>query len=279
MIGGSTRLFAIVGDPIAQARSPQVFNALFGRWGLDAVLVPMQVPADGLAAALDGLRQVRNLDGVVVTVPHKITAAHSIERLSETAREVGAVNCLRRGADGAWEGEIFDGEGFVRSLAARGFALRGQRVYLAGAGGAGRALAHAMAQAGVAALQLMDVDVARAQALRDALGRRHPGLQLSLADARPQGVALAVNATPCGMGGGSQTPFALDGLDAQALVADIVMQPAQTALLAQAAARGLATHAGQGLLDHQAECVARFFGLAPRTGTEAATDELKETST
>src|SRR6218665_3568961 len=76
---GETRLFAIVGDPIAQARSPSVFNALFAARGANAVLVPMQVPASQLRCAIGGLKCIANLDGIVVTVPHKVSVVELLD--------------------------------------------------------------------------------------------------------------------------------------------------------------------------------------------------------
>jgi shikimate 5-dehydrogenase len=113
-IDGETRIVAILGDPIAQAKSPQLFNALFERHGVNAVLVPFHVPATNLAVVLEGLLGVVNFAGVIVTVPHKLQARAYATQLSAAAQQAGAVNCLRRETDGSWTGAMFDGAGFVK---------------------------------------------------------------------------------------------------------------------------------------------------------------------
>jgi shikimate dehydrogenase len=265
-IAGDTRVYAIVGDPIAQARSPLVFNALFRRLGARAVLVPLQVPADQLDTVFTALKAITNLDGVVVTVPHKVALASRVDALGPAARRVGAINCMRPLADGRWIGEMFDGEGFVAGLRREGLDPRGLAVHLAGAGGAGRAVAHALAEAGVARLDLADVDAARRDALLAELAAAWPALRLAAGGDAPDTHDLAVNATPCGMAGDLALPFRVDALPAHAVVADLVMKPEITPLLQRAGARGLRIHLGRHLLDNQAGLVAGFFGLQPMPG-------------
>jgi shikimate dehydrogenase len=260
-VAGDTRLFAIVGDPIAQARSPLVFNEIFQRLGVNAVLVPMQIPAASLVTAIAGLKAIANLDGIVVTVPHKIAMTGLVERLLPIAQKVGAINCMRRAESGAWEGQMFDGEGFTRGLRKQGHEPRGMAVFQAGAGGAGKALAHALASAGVQSLQLIDVDQAKQDALVAEIAQAYPDVRVSAGSAAPEGVDMVVNATPCGMAAGDPLPFAIDRLDRRALVADIIMKPERTPLLCQAEERGHRIHLGRHLLENQAELVAEFFGF------------------
>lgn len=261
-VSGDTRVYAIVGDPIAQARSPLVFNEIFQRLGVNAVLVPMQVPVAALPTAIAGLKSIVNLDGIVVTVPHKIAMTALVDRLMPIARKVGAINCMRRTGDGEWIGEMFDGEGFARGLRKQGHEPRGMRVFLAGAGGAGKAVAHALASAGVQSLQVVDMDPAKQAALVTELARSYPGLEVKAAGTEPSGVDLVVNATPCGMAADDPLPFSIDRLDERTLVADIIMKPERTRLICQAEERGLRTQLGRHMLENQAEVVAEFFGLA-----------------
>lgn len=89
-IDGDTRIVAILGDPIAQVKSPQLFNRRFAQRSLNAVLIPFHVTADKLSVVLDGLRAIANVAGVVVTVPHKVSAAKYAAALTPVARAVGA---------------------------------------------------------------------------------------------------------------------------------------------------------------------------------------------
>lgn len=260
-IAGDTRLFAIIGDPIAQARSPALFNALFEAHGIHAVMVPMQVPAPQLRTAIDGLKALANLDGIVVTVPHKVAVVELLDALGLVAGRVGAVNCMHRLPDGRWHGEMFDGTGFVTGLQREGLAAAGRHVFMAGCGGAGKAVAHALADAGVASLQLVDTRPELVRSLTASLRQHHPALALQEGGSPGPAHDLVVNATPCGMAVHDPLPFSLDQAAPGAVVADLIMKPAMTRLLEAAQARGHRIHAGRHLLESQVALVARAFGL------------------
>ena len=162
-ITGRTRLYAIIGDPIAQVRSPQVYTERFAAAGIDAVLIPAHVPADRFDTIIPALLGLANLDGLLVTVPFKTRIVSFADRLGPTAEAVGAVNALRREADGSWSADMFDGIGFVRAAERKGQRLQGRKVALFGAGGAGSAIACALARASVASIDIIDTDAARAK--------------------------------------------------------------------------------------------------------------------
>ena len=146
-------------------RSPETFTDRFQAAGFDAVLVPGHVPEPKFEAVVGGLMKLGNLDGLIATVPFKARAHALADRLGEAARSIGAVNALRREADGTWTGDMFDGVGFVRGAQSKGAKLRGRRVVLFGAGGAGSAIAHALAVAGAATITMIDPLRDRAEAL------------------------------------------------------------------------------------------------------------------
>ena len=124
-IDGATRLFAIVGDPIAQVRSATVFSDAFAARGNNAVMVPVQIAPDRFDAVFPALMALGNLDGLLVTVPYKARALPFASRLGTNAKIVGAVNALRREPDGTWSGDMFDGVGFVRAAERKGERIRG----------------------------------------------------------------------------------------------------------------------------------------------------------
>ncbi|MDQ4137093.1 MAG: shikimate dehydrogenase, partial [Pseudomonadota bacterium] len=148
-ITGSTRVFGILADPIEHVRTPQALNALMRERGVDGVMVPFHAGADDLAAVAAGLRRLRSFRGMIVTVPHKTAMLGLCDAVSERARQVGAVNAVRREPDGRLVGDMFDGLGFVAGLRAAGIEPRGARAYIAGAGGAAKAIAFALVEAGV----------------------------------------------------------------------------------------------------------------------------------
>ncbi|MEU6077234.1 shikimate dehydrogenase [Micromonospora sp. NPDC047074] len=260
-IGGATRLYALLGDPIAQVRAPGLLNPVLARRGTDAVLVPVHVAPADLDQVVRGLRQMANLDGMLVTVPHKAAALALADRASERAHLAGSANALRREPDGTWTADTFDGDGFVRGLAAAGHQLSDRRACVVGAGGAGSAIAVALLDAGVAELRLSDTDPGRLETLRCRLSAAYPGRVTATARPRLADADLAVNATPLGLRPDDPPPFPVTDLPTHAVVADIIMKPAETALLAGARGRGLAAHPGEPMLAHQLDGYLAFFGL------------------
>lgn len=260
-ISGKTRLFAVLGDPVEQVRAPQMLNPVFSSLGIDAVLVAVHAPVGHLAEVVRGLQRSLNVDGLLVTVPHKDAVRRFADVNSPAVELAGSANALRRGADGRWYGENFDGAGFVAGLVAAGHPPAGRRVALVGAGGAGGAIAAALAMAGVARLELFDHDAERVKAVVDRLSRYAPGRVVAGTGAGPGAVDIAVNATPAGLRRGDPLPFDPAALAAGTLVADIIMTPRDTELLKAAVARGLPVHHGHHMLAHQLEMYLDFFGL------------------
>jgi shikimate dehydrogenase len=261
-ITGRTRLFPVVGDPVGQVRAPAIFNTLFARAQADALVLPLALPAHCVVQACRALLESSSIGGLLVTVPYKKTLFGLVDRAGRQACQVGAVNAIRRADDGALVGDLFDGLGFVRGLRAAGHDPAGARVLLVGTGGAGSAIAAALMEAGIGALALFDVDRHRALALADTL--RRAGLHGPVDVPGTPGAAgcdIVVNATPLGMQPMDALPIDPDTLDAGALVADVIMTPADTRLLQAARERGCRTHAGRPMLDHQVPSYLDFFGL------------------
>lgn len=260
-ISGSTRLYAVLGDPIAQVRAPVLVNRLFADLSHDAVLVPVHVTAEDLATVVRGLQRTRNLDGILITVPHKMSCVALADTVSSAVELSGSTNAMRREPDGRWHADNFDGAGFVAGLRAAGHTLAGRRVTLVGAGGAGSAIAPAALTAGAGSLAICDHDPARATALVRRLRNRWPD---QVAEATVPALAdadLVVNATPLGLRPDDPLPFDPDQLRKGTLVADIVMKPRETRLLRAAAARGLPVHPGEPMLTSQVELYRTFFRL------------------
>lgn len=260
-IDGSTRLYAIIGDPISAVRSPQEFNAMFARQGINAVMVALRVDAAGLAAAWGGLKVMRNLEGLVVTMPHKAGAAALVDLLGRTATLVGAVNAVRREPDGRWHGDTFDGRGCVEGLRRQGHEVTGKDVFLLGAGGAGAAIAVALAEARVRKLVVQDIDPAKRDHLVARLGAAFPSLPVRAGSLDGDRFDVAINATPVGMREEDGLPFDPAPLPASTLIVDVITKPEMTPLLERAASTGHPVHSGRHMHRGQAIGVARFFGF------------------
>lgn len=259
-LDGATRLYGIVGDPISAVRSPEVFNAMFARSGVNAVLVPMHVAAEDLAATWAGLTSIRNLHGLVVTMPHKARVAAFLDEVGLAGKIVGAVNAVRREPDGRWRGDMFDGVGFVDGLRAEGHQPRGWNVRLYGLGGAGAAIAVALAQAGVAGLCVHDLDGGRRDKLCRWLQTDFPSVSTSIGESPGAVFDAVINATPLGMKSSDPLPFDPAELPRETLVVDVITKPEMTPLLQRAANTGHPVHTGRHMHLGQARRVAEFFG-------------------
>jgi shikimate dehydrogenase len=261
LVDGATRLYAIIGDPIAQVKSPEVMTARFRAARRNAILVPMHVLAARFDETVRGLLALANLDGIVITVPYKSRILPFVDRLLPLGERVGAINAMRRDADGTWTGDMFDGRGLMRALREQGVALEGRRVMQLGAGGAGSAVACAFAEAGVASITLYDVDEAKARALAERVAVGYPACAVEVSRPAARDHHILVNATPIGMAPNDGMPADLGQLDPSLLVIDIIIKAEPTPLLKHAQACGCRTVGGRAMLEGQAEEVVRFFGV------------------
>lgn len=262
-IDGSTRIYAIIGHPIEQVGSPRVFNTLFRQAGKHAVLVPLHVLPDDLEKAMAGLRAMRNLDGIIVTVPHKAAVMDCLDAVGDNATRIGAVNAIRREPDGRFLGENFDGKGCVIGLQRQGHDLTGRRALVVGAGGAGSAVAHALADAGVASMTVFDVDTVRGQRLVAGLTSARPSLEAVVGPADPTACDLVVNCSPVGMAPDDPLPVDPSKITPGSLVVDVILKPRISRFLEAAQAAGCLVQPGYRMLEGQAEAVAGFFGMQP----------------
>jgi shikimate dehydrogenase len=260
-ITGSTRVLGILADPIAHVKAPPGINRIATRRGKDAVMVPFQVSPDALPAFADALRNLKSFDGGIVTVPHKRAMASLCDEISNRARAMGAVNVIRREDDGRLVGDMLDGVGFIAGLAAAGIEVAGRQVYLTGAGGAASAIAFAMAEAGVARLTLANRTRAKAQSLCDRVAAAYAGAVVSVGTDDPSGHDIVVNGTSLGMRPGDAMSLDAERLVPGMVVAEVVMEPEVTPLLARAKEKGCRIHLGKPMLEHQLELMANFLKL------------------
>ena len=249
-VGGATHVVGVIGWPVAHSLSPAIHNAAFATLGLDWVYVPLPVAPGNMRAAADGLVGL-GFRGANVTMPHKTESADLADDLSEEARRLRAVNTFVVTGD-RLHGHNTDAPGFDRFLRRDvGLDPRGRSALLFGAGGAARAVAFALASAGVGELSVAVREASRAAELLEAV----EGMQVrpSIVDldaAEDMSADLVVNATPLGADG--QTAPPLPRLAPGVVVIDLLYRPAITPLQAAARAAGAEAHGGLGLLLHQA---------------------------
>ena len=260
-ITGCTRVLGILAHPTEHVKAPPGINRIARERGRDAVMVPFNVAPDDLADVVASLRRVKSFDGAIVTVPHKQSILSLCDELTPEAKAVGAVNILRREADGRLVGGQLDGIGFIAGLRDQGTAVAHRTVLLVGAGGAASAIAFAMADAGAAAITLANRSIDKVVDLQKRLRSSYPHVETCVGIPDATGHDLVVNATTLGMRPGDPVPINVDTLHSGMIVADVIMEPSITPLLAAAKDAGCDIHLGKHMLASQLQLMADFMGL------------------
>ncbi|WP_064692893.1 shikimate dehydrogenase family protein [Rhizobium aegyptiacum] len=258
---GSTKLFSVVGDPIDQVRSPGVLTRLLAERGEDAVVVPMHLASSDLSDLFSVLHAVRNVGGVLVTIPHKQHAFGLCATTTDRAAFVEAANVVRRTADG-WHGDNTDGMGYLDGIEKQDFTVAGRNCLLIGCGGAGSAIALEIMRRGAALLAIHDIDSARLQHVIAKLDRLYPG-RVIVGSADPTGYDLVANATPLGMRSDDPLPVDISKLESPQFVACVVTKPEVPPLIEEARLRGCRTMTGAGMFDAQAATLVDFLLTRP----------------
>jgi shikimate dehydrogenase len=263
-----TRSAGVVGRPVGHSLSPAIFAAAFRELGLDWTYGAFDVGEEELAGLVG--RMASDLSGLSVTMPYKEAVIPHLDGLSPVASDLRSVNCIAR-EGGQTVGHSTDGPGLVDSLVVdEGLAVDGATVVLVGAGGAGRAVARALGEAGAAVVVVNRSPERAAEAVRLAGSGARAGTVADVAAA-----AIVVNATNLGMAGDDRLPVDAELLRAGQTVVDLVYHPAETPLLRAAAAAGARTVGGLGMLVHQAAHQLRLWTgqdapvAAMRAGAEA----------
>lgn len=257
-------LAGVMGWPVAHSLSPLMHGTWLQRHGIDGAYVPFAVRPEALTEAVRGLPAL-GFRGVNVTIPHKEAVLPLLDSVSEGARRIGAVNTLTVDDYGRLHGENTDAPGFLASLkqACGGVVPQGPALLL-GAGGAARAVAVALHDAGVGPVTLCN----RSQDRAEALAAQVSGTAVVPWDQRDvalAGAGLVVNTTSLGMVGQLPLDLTMQALDPATVVVDLVYKPLQTPLLAAAEARGCTTVDGLGMLMHQGvPGFAAWFGVTPK---------------
>ncbi|WP_331375301.1 shikimate dehydrogenase family protein [Sinorhizobium chiapasense] len=269
-LDGLSRIYAVFGDPIAQVQTPHLINPIFAAAGANLYAVPFHVTAQHFDAVWNAFSAVPNLAGIGVTVPHKVAACGRCATLTPMAEAVGAVNSVQRGADGRMHGALFDGQGFVDGLGESKTRLRDARVLMVGAGGAGRAIAFALAGEGIARLDLIDPVESSLVFTREMFNAARGRECARAADfSSSWDYDVVINASPIGIKGTAQFPMPEAAIQPEMLVADIASLTAETPLLRAARAAGAMISDGNDMLAAQIKLIAGFAAGLP-AGTALA---------
>lgn len=255
----------VCGHPVAHSRSPLIHGHWLAEYGIGGSYERIDATHAEFPALIEALRE-NSYCGGNVTLPHKQAAAAAADRLLPAAEMIGAVNTLWLD-DGEVVGDNTDAYGFTASLdeAVTAGWRRNQAATVLGAGGAARAVVHALKERGFRDIRVVNRTPDRAEELVHRFGEAVSSHPWSAAAELLSDSALLVNATQLGMRGQPPLEIALDRLPGDAIVVDIVYVPLVTDLLTRAHRRGLKTVGGIGMLLHQAvPGFERWFGVRPQ---------------
>jgi len=257
-LDGASRLFPIIGDPIKFVKSPQQLTRGFEARDYNGLCVPMQVAQADFEPIMQALALTGNVDGLLVTMPHKFSAFTYCATCSDTASLLGCVSVMRRNADGTWHGDMLDGLAFVKAQTDHGARVKDGRALLVGAGAAGSAIAIALLNAGVRELIIHDADESRATHLKALVADLDRG-RVRVGPADPTGCTLVFNATPMGFAETDPLPVSAGLLDSSMFVGDVIAGHGVTPLLKTAQSAGCQTANGVQMVDAVQEMMLDFL--------------------
>lgn len=226
-------MLAMIGHPVAGAKSPELFNKRFASLKMDCTMRAIDVAPSELARFVGRFRQGGPMIGIVTTTPHKAAVAAMADRLGSDAAELRLANAIRRGADGALEAEMFDGHAFTRCMSSVGVDLRGKSVAIFGLGASGQACAKAARLGGASLISVHDRDP---EALNACAAHGYARWDLGADDG--SAIDVAVNATPLGSIPADTMPFEPARLAPSTLIMDLASGASASSLLRTAAALG-----------------------------------------
>ncbi len=258
----------VIGWPISHSRSPRLHGFWLEKFGIPGTYEAVAARPEGFEQTLRDLA-AKGWRGANVTLPHKEVALSLADEATDRARAIGAANTLTFLPGGRIHADNTDAFGFSENLKERAGVLWAPRrpALVFGSGGAARAVIHALVEAGAPEIRLANRTRARADALAAEFGPKVAPVDWSAAEAALPGAGLLVNTTSLGMEGHPPLEFDLSAADLDALATDIVYTPLMTPFLERAAARGLATVDGIGMLIHQGRPgFHAWFGVEPGAG-------------
>ncbi|MBL7918764.1 MAG: shikimate dehydrogenase [Bacteroidia bacterium] len=258
-INGATEVLAIIADPVYQASTPGLANALLADEKLNQVLIPLHVKTLGLSDVINSLRHINNFVGAVVSMPHKTDIIKLLDELTPEAKQVGACNVIRRNRDGKLIGTMLDGEGFVKGLLDAGHLVKSKHIFLVGAGGAASGIAFAVAKHGADRLRIFNRTRDKADNLISNVKKVYPNLNIEYSDKISDEDQIIINGTSIGMKENNGLPISLSNVSESSVVAEVVITPELTTFLNEAKNKNCIIHKGKPMLEGQIRMMIDFI--------------------
>ncbi len=258
-VNGKTRVYGIVGDPIEQVRSPEMVTWEMQKRDHNAVLIPMHIASDEFDTVMPHIMRMRNLDGLIFTIPFKAQAIALAKTLGPQASQIGAINALKKHSNGAWSGEIFDGIGCVEAFKQRGITLQDKRLQLIGLGGAGSAICVALAYEKPKLLRLFDINAQTTERMAKMVNTISPQTVVEVGLPLAEGIDILLNASPVGMLSDARLPLAVEQFKKELIVFDAIVMPENTPLLSLAQDCGCQVVRGREMMLGQISKIVDYF--------------------
>lgn len=258
-VNGKTRVYGIVGDPIEQVRSPEMVTWEMQKRDHNAVLIPMHIARDEFDTVMPHIMRMRNLDGLIFTIPFKAQAIALAKSLGPQAAQIGAINALKKHNNGAWSGEIFDGIGCVEAFKQKGITLQDKRLQLIGLGGAGSAICVALAYEKPKLLRLFDIHPQTTERMAKMVNSISPQTVVEVGLPHAEGIDILLNASPVGMLSDARLPLAVEQFKKELIVFDAIVMPENTPLITLAQTCGCEVVRGREMMLGQISKIVDYF--------------------
>lgn len=258
---GNTLVVPIIGDPVAQVATPDLWNREFRANGIDAICVPIHLKPSGLPQFIDWVRHAENVPGFLSTIPHKKELAQLCDSRRGEVDIVGAANAVRKNKDGTLEGAMFDGVGMVSAIQLAGADFEAACVHVIGAGAAGSAIAYEALRCGAKQISMQDPCADTSTSVVTKLKSIFPDRIIQTNECDMLSYQVIINASPMGGSATDPLPCQLIPELSKAIVADAVTEPAETRFLTLAKQIGLQTVSGKEMAAAQACHMQRYLGI------------------
>ena len=262
---GSTKIYGCLADPIDHVKAPTIFTSIFKEKNIDAVMIPIHVDRDNLEKVITSLKQIKNFEGMTVTIPHKTTVANLCDHLEQDAEFTQSVNWIKFDKDRKLIGNNFDGQGFVTGLLSQNFFIKNKKVCIFGAGGAAVSIAFSLAKRKIKYLQIINRNFDKADELMKKIKFIDKDLLVEVTEYEDNYLLkdfdIIINATSLGLHKNDKLPFDVSKTLPKSVIADIIMQPLNTELLKQAKKIGRPVHYGKYMIESQIDLVGNFLDL------------------
>ncbi|WP_298778662.1 hypothetical protein [uncultured Polaribacter sp.] len=258
-INGKTIIYGIIGDPIQQVATPALMNTIFNKKNENKILIPLHVNKLSLKSTIEGLKNIQNFKGAVITMPHKTGIVKYLDEVSDEVKKVGACNVIKRTSKGLIKGTVLDGNGFVEGLKNHTLSVKSKNIFLLGAGGAASGIAYSLCANGIRKLTIYNRSKTKAYNLIQNLKAHYPNLEIVYDEQISEDTDILINATPIGMKENDKPILSLSNLKPKTIVAEIIISPEITCTLKQAIEKGCKIHKGIAMLEGQIKLINEFM--------------------